>query len=99
MTDADNLEDQRAAFDFLRDKFRSQDAFTKSDLQKKTSWVWKSVTAYWSKQFEPFVRPVPPILKGAAQRDQRYRVTRAFLPFGHLDKVPTPCQSEATFVI
>ncbi len=78
----DNLKDQRAAFDFLREKFRAQDAFTKSDLQEKTSWDWKSVSTYWSKQFEPFVKPVPPILKGSAQKDQRFRVTRAFLPFG-----------------
>lgn len=78
----DNLKDQRTAFEFLRDKFRTQEAFTKVDLQEKTSWEWKSVTTYWSKQLEPFVRPVPPILKGAARKDQKFRVTRAFLPFG-----------------
>lgn len=81
MTD-DKLKDQRAAFDFLRDKFRTQEAFTKGDLQQKTKLAWKSITTYWSKQFEPFVRPVPPILKGVAQKDQKFRVTRAFLPFG-----------------
>jgi hypothetical protein len=78
----DNLKDQRAAFDFLREKFRSQDAFTKTELEQKTRWDRKSVSTYWSKQFEPFVKPVPPILKGAARKDQQFRVTRAFLPFG-----------------
>lgn len=78
----DNLKDQRAAFEFLREKYRSQDAFTKEDLQKQTSWDWKSVSTYWSKHFEPFAKPVPPILKGAAQKEQRFRVTRSFLPFG-----------------
>jgi hypothetical protein len=78
----DNLKDQRAAFDFLREKFRSQESFTKIELQQKTSWDWKSVSTYWSKQFEPFVKPVSPILKGSARKDQKYRVTRAFLPFG-----------------
>ncbi len=82
----DNLKDQRAAFDFLREKFRSQDAFTKGELQKQTSWKWKSLTTYWSKQVEPFVKPVPPIFKGAAQKDQKFRVTRAFLPFGSWPK-------------
>jgi hypothetical protein len=78
----DSLKDQRAAFEFVREKFRTQDAFTKAELQQQTIWDWKSVTTYWSKQFEPFVKPVPPILKGAAQKDQKFRVTRAFLPFG-----------------
>ncbi len=82
----DNLKDQRAAFDFLREKFRSQDAFSKGDLQKQTSWVWKSTTTYWSKWVEPFVKPIPPLLKGAAQKDQKFRVTRAFLPFGSWTK-------------
>lgn len=82
----DSRKDQRAAFEFVREKFRTQDAFTKAELQRQTSWDWKSVTTYWSKQFEPFVKPVPPILKGAAQKDQKFRVTRAFLPFGTWSK-------------
>lgn len=82
----DHFKDQRAAFDFVREKFRTQEAFTKADLQRQTSWAWKSVTAYWSKQFEPFVKPVPPLLKGAAQKSQKFRVTRAFLPFGTWSK-------------
>lgn len=82
----DNLKDQRAAFEFLREKFRTQDAFSKGELQQHTSWDWKSTTTYWSKQFEPFVKAVPPLLKGAAQKEQKFRVTRAFLPFGSWQK-------------
>lgn len=40
---------------FCCEKFRAQEAFTKGDLQQRMSWDWKSVTTYWSKQFEPFV--------------------------------------------
>ena len=81
-----SLKDQRAAFHFLRERFRSQEAFTKTDLQDQTSWDWDSVATYWSKQFEPFVTKVPPILRGHGARDQRYRVTRAFMPFGSWSK-------------
>ena len=82
----DNLKVQRAACDFVREKYRTQDAFTKEDLQKQTSWDWKSVSTYWSEHFEPFVKPVPPIFKGAAQKDQKFHITRAFLPFGSWPK-------------
>jgi hypothetical protein len=82
----DNLKDQRAAFEFFSDKYRTQEAFTKAELQTQTSWDWKSTTTYWSKQYEPFVKAVPPILTGAAQKDQKFRVTRAFLPFGSWTK-------------
>lgn len=40
----DSLKDQRAAFEFVREKFRTQDAFTKAELQQQTIWDWKSVT-------------------------------------------------------
>jgi hypothetical protein len=33
----DNLKDQRAAFEFFREKYRTQEAFTKGDLQAQTS--------------------------------------------------------------
>jgi hypothetical protein len=82
----DNLKDQRAAFEFFSEKYRTQEAFTKGELQAQTSWDWKSTTTYWSKQYEPFTKAVPPILTGAAQKDQKFRVTRAFLPFGSWTK-------------
>lgn len=78
----DEKKSQREAFEFLREHFRQDTPFTKADLQQQTSWSEKSISTYWSKQFEPFVQPIPPILKGAQQKHQQYRVTDVFLIVG-----------------
>lgn len=78
----DELKNQREAFEFLREHFREDKPFTKTDLQQQTRWSDKSISTYWSKQFEPFVKPVPPIRKGQAQKHQQYRVTDVFLTVG-----------------
>lgn len=70
----DEKKSQREAFEFLREHFRQDTPFTKADLQQQTSWSEKSISTYWSKQFEPFVQPIPPILKGAQQKHQQYVV-------------------------
>ena len=78
----DELKSQRQAFDFLGELFRQDKLFTKADLAQQAGWSEKSISTYWSKQFEPFVQPIPPILRGAQQKHQPYRVTDVFLTVG-----------------
>lgn len=79
---SDETQNQRAAFEFLREHFREDKIFTQEDVQKKTSWSKRSVTTYWSKQFEPFVEAVAPILRKHQQWNQQWRVTDVFLVVG-----------------
>lgn len=78
----DELKSQREAFEFLREHFRQDKPFTKTDLAQQAGWSEKSISTYWSKQMEPFVQPIPPILKGSQQKHQQYRVTDVFLSVG-----------------
>jgi hypothetical protein len=78
----DELKSQRQAFDFLRELFRQDTLFTKADLAQQAGWSEKAISTYWSKQFEPFVQPITPILRGARQKHQPYRVTDVFLTVG-----------------
>ena len=82
MSDQADLKSQRDAFKFLREHFREDGAFTKASLAQETGWSSVSVSTYWSKQFAPFVQPIPPLLKGADRKDQKYRVTDVFLTVG-----------------
>src|SRR2546428_6700188 len=83
MTDEqDDRRTQYEAFKFLRERFRTDTPFTKADLAQQAGWAEKSLSTYWSKQFEPFVQPIPPILRGSQQKDQQYRVTDVFLIVG-----------------
>ena len=77
----DKQERQREAFEFLREHFRENKSFAKADL-KKAGWSKVTVSTYWSKHLEPFVQPVPPILKRSQQWQQQYRVTDVFLIVG-----------------
>jgi hypothetical protein len=81
---ANELKNQKDAFEFFREHFRKDKAFTSSDFLKHVpGWKWKSASTYWSKQFEPFLTRVPPILRGKkAQADQQWRVTDVFLIVG-----------------
>ena len=78
----EDQQSQRQAFDFLRERFRGNIPFTKADLAQQVGWTAKSISTYWSKQFEPFLKPVAPILRGAQKRHQQYRVTDVFLTVG-----------------
>ena len=71
-------DDQRQAFKFLQGRFRSQEPFTRDDLQQETNWSDSSLATYWSKQFRPFVAMVLPRMPKPRAREQRYRVTDAF---------------------
>ena len=77
---------QKQAFRFLQEHFRSQEPFTKQALQKETKWRKSSIDTYWTKQFKPFVTAVPPILSGRAARKQRFRVSDAFRPYAKWEK-------------
>jgi hypothetical protein len=81
---ANELKNQKDAFDFFREHFREDKPFTSSDFLKHVpGWKWKSVSTYWSKQFEPFLSRVPPISRGKrAQANQQWRVTEVFLIVG-----------------
>lgn len=81
---ANELKNQKDAFEFFRGRFRKDKSFTSSDLLKYVSgWKWKSASTYWSKQFEPFLTRVPPNLRGRkAQANQQWRVTDVFLIVG-----------------
>ena len=78
----DKQKRQREAFDFLREHFREDSPFTRADLEQQAGWSEKSISTYWSKQFEPFVQPIPPILKRSQQKHQQYRVTDVFRTVG-----------------
>lgn len=75
----DETRNQRRAFEFLREHFRQDEPFTKDELEKHAGWSEKSLSTYWSKQFEPFIQPVHPREKGPGQL---YRVTDVFLIVG-----------------
>ena len=90
----DKLKAEREAFDFLREHFREDQPFTKTDLQQQTHWSQRAISTYWSKQFEPFVKSVLPILKDKSTKNQQYRVTdltrRAGTGVGR-DRMRYPC--------
>src|SRR5271170_1512222 len=67
-----NTENQRAVYEFLVAHFKSQEPFTKQQLEARTTWRGATFSTYWSKQFEQFVVPA-----GAGT----YRVSEAFRPF------------------
>src|SRR5438477_6679760 len=49
---------QERAFLFLLEKYNSQEAFTKEELQAATDWSDVSFKTYWSKQFKDLLIPV-----------------------------------------
>jgi hypothetical protein len=65
-------DNQRKVFEFLVEHFKSQEPFTKKELEAVTSWQRKSFPTYWSKQFKQFVLPA-----GSNQ----FRVSEGFRPF------------------
>jgi hypothetical protein len=91
----DELKSQRQAFDFLRELFRQDKLFTKADVAQQAGWSEKSTSTYWSKQFEPFVQPIPPILRGSQRKHQPYRVTDVFLTVGTWPTVVTSARNAA----
>ena len=69
---AGKTDNQRKAFDFLKDHFESQAPFTKKDLEAVTTWKGKSFSTYWSKQLKPFV---------GSTDGRNFQVTEGFRPF------------------
>jgi len=67
-----NTENQRVVFAFFVAHFKSQQPFTRSELEGKTGWKRKSFETYWSKQFKQFVIPA-----GVGS----FRISEAFRPF------------------
>ena len=64
-----NEDNQRAAFEFFRDRYRHQQPFTKQELDDATNWAPKSFQTYWSKQFKRLVVPID---------QERFRVSESF---------------------
>jgi hypothetical protein len=83
---SDETKRQRLAFEFFGDHFREDKTFTLADLAAKTGWTPKTASTYLSKHFEPFTKPVPPILKAQQQKHQAYRVTDVLLMIGKWSK-------------
>src|SRR5580704_7183396 len=73
---AGKTDNQRKAFDFLKDHFESQAPFTKKDLEAVTTWTGKSFSTYWSKQLKPFV---------GSTDGKAFQVTEGFRPFATWD--------------
>lgn len=64
---------QKLAFDFLLERFQSQDTFTRLDFfDAIPGWSASSRRTYWSKQIKHFLIDIG---RG------RYRVTEAFRPY------------------
>ena len=63
------LETQRKAFKFLRQRFQSQQPFTRADLQAASGWTLKSLDIYISKQLKDLLEEIG---------TQQYRVTETF---------------------
>lgn len=67
-------ENQRQVFDFLANHFKSQEPFTKSELEGVTSWEGSTFPTYWSKQYKPFFVPAG---------NNSFRVSDAFRPYAN----------------
>ncbi len=65
-------ENQRAVFAFLLDHFRSQEPFTKKEMEEHTNWQGQSFRTYWSKQYRQLFVPVDA---------DSFRVSEAFRPY------------------
>jgi hypothetical protein len=68
---------QRAAFDFLRDKYNTQELFTRQDFQKATGFSDVSFDTYTSKHFRDLLVKV---------NDDRLRVSLAFRQYATWSK-------------
>jgi hypothetical protein len=67
-----NIENQLKVFEFFVDHFRSQQPFTKTDLESNTDWSGSTFDTYWSKQYKQLVLPVG---------NNSFRISEAFRPF------------------
>ncbi len=68
----ERTENQRNVFNFLVEHFRSQEPFTKDELEEVTDWQGTSFPTYWSKQYKQFF-----ISAGG----NSFRVSDAFRPY------------------
>jgi hypothetical protein len=64
---------QQNAFNYLLEKFHTQEPFTKKEFQVATGWTDKSFGTYFSKQFKTLLLQI--------NNDDRYRVSEAFRRF------------------
>ena len=74
-SDEKKTENQRKVFEFFADHFKSQEPFTKSELESLTTWQGASFSTYWSKQYKRFVVP--------AGGKNSFRVSDAFRPYAN----------------
>lgn len=63
-------DNQKKAFEFLLEKFYTQDSFTKDDFQSATGWDDSAFNTYFSKQFKTLLLPV--------KKDGKFRVSEVF---------------------
>lgn len=65
-------ENQTAVFKFLLDHFRSQEPFTKNELEDHANWHGQTFRTYWSKQYKQLFATVD---------SDTFRVSEAFRPY------------------
>src|ERR1039458_9432577 len=65
-------ENQRKAFTFFVEHFKSQRTFKRKELEEETTWTKSTFNTYWSKQFKQFVIPA---------NGDLFRISEAFRPF------------------
>lgn len=66
-------ENQKRAFEFLLEKFNTQESFSKHEFQKATGWERSAFNTYFSKQFKTLLLPI--------KKEGRYRVSEVFRRF------------------
>jgi hypothetical protein len=92
----DKLKAQREAFDFLREHFREDEPFPQADLQHQTHWSQKSISTYWSKQFEPFVQARPAASEREGEEESTVSRDRRFSNGRHVAEVSASSKPEAS---
>lgn len=66
-------DNQQKSFNYLLEKFNSQESFTKNEFQAATGWDNRSFNTYFSKQFKTLLLPI--------KNDGKYRVSEVFRRF------------------
>ena len=67
---------QRAIYQFFKNRYRQQKPFTKQELSEETNWSRTSFNTYWSKQFKRLVVPLD---------DNYYQVSESFRSYSTWD--------------
>ena len=87
---AGKTDNQRKAFDFLKDHFESQAPFTKKDSEAVTTWKGKSFSTYWLKQSLAF---------RWQHRRQEFPSNRRVSPLCDVGRIPKTCHASSSCLL